>query len=471
MFLFCGSANASAKPWVMCYFPDWELGNGSTNSTPPLSAVDFSSMTAVAYFGFEPNSDGTIDTSQANSSAARLLAASAHARGAKVLLSLGGWNTQSGFEGATSAANIGGFVENILSLVREYGFDGIDLDWEPYSGSIPASDYPGFTELVQMLRDSLNAMGSGRLLTSTSSSGNEALMAKSQEYLDQINLMTYDLSAEYGGWPTWYNSAIYSDGDSLDGGPLPNVNSMVRDFEKAGVDSSKIGIGCEFAGTVWVGASLPDILPVSVTLSTTSDVPLYTPNGTGILQEYFSSGYYHWDPRAMVGYLSIPAGSISLLSPPYFITYDDSASIAAKFDYIRRNHLGGIIVYELGGGYPPGSPDYPLLAGMKKDEEDTTLSAIKPGPPQMPRSVSLMQNYPDPFNPSTTIGFAVRNPGIVTLKVYDVLGRLITTLVNSWQTAGEHYVVFNGTRLASGVYFYTLFANGRENTMRMILLK
>ncbi len=462
---------AEAKPWVMCYFPGWELGNGSTNSTPPLSAVDFSSMTAVAYFGFSPNPDGTIDTTYANYKAARLLAAAAHAKGAKALVSIGGWNTESGFESATDSAIIGTFVSNIMALVREYDFDGVDIDWETYSGPIPTSDYPNFTNLANMLRDSLDAMRSGMLLTSTSSGGNQSLMADTQKYFNEINLMTYDLSAEYGGWPTWYNSALYSDGDSLDGQPLPNANSIVRQFEEAGVDSSKIGIGCEFAGTVWEGASLPDVLPLTVTLSSSSDVPLYNSSGTGIMQKYFNPAYYHWDPLAQVGYLSIPAGILSLLSPSYFISFDDSNSIAAKFNYIRKNHLGGLIIYELGWGYPPGSPNYPLMEAVKNIQADTSTTVVSVPPSGVPSSPYLHQNYPNPFNPSTTIQFGTTSAGRVRVVVYNILGQRVAILFSGFLQPGEHALSWDANAYPSGVYLCRLQTSSARLSIKMLLLK
>jgi hypothetical protein len=85
----------------------------------------------------------------------------------------------------------------------------------------------------------------------------------------------------------------------------------------------------------------------------------------------------------------------------------------------------------------------------------------------------LLQNYPNPFNPSTKIIFEVpTNPdGIVTLKVYDVLGREIVTILNEEKPAGEYEVEFNGENLVSGVYYYTLTSGTFYETKKMILLR
>ncbi len=92
---------------------------------------------------------------------------------------------------------------------------------------------------------------------------------------------------------------------------------------------------------------------------------------------------------------------------------------------------------------------------------------------------ALEQNYPNPFNPSTTISYALPNDGMVTLKVYDALGREVRTLVNEYKTAGRHTATFDAGRLASGVYICKIVAvpteGGTKGTFtavkKMLLLK
>jgi len=84
---------------------------------------------------------------------------------------------------------------------------------------------------------------------------------------------------------------------------------------------------------------------------------------------------------------------------------------------------------------------------------------------------SLSQNYPNPFNPKTTIAYQIPEDGFVTLKVYDVLGNEVTTLINDYKTRGSYNVDFNGSDLASGVYLYRIKVNDYSATKKLILMK
>jgi len=83
----------------------------------------------------------------------------------------------------------------------------------------------------------------------------------------------------------------------------------------------------------------------------------------------------------------------------------------------------------------------------------------------------LYQNYPQPFNPSTKIKYQLPEVSTVTLKIYDVLGKEVATLVNETKSAGTYEVVFDATGLTSGIYFYTLNAGSFSETKKMILTK
>jgi hypothetical protein len=89
----------------------------------------------------------------------------------------------------------------------------------------------------------------------------------------------------------------------------------------------------------------------------------------------------------------------------------------------------------------------------------------------IPLGFALYQNYPNPFNPSTTIRFSLPKTEYITLKVFDVLGNEITTLVNGEMTAGEHSVVFDAKDLSTGIYLYKLEASNFVQQKKMIVIK
>ncbi|MBL8008614.1 MAG: T9SS type A sorting domain-containing protein, partial [Ignavibacteria bacterium] len=88
-----------------------------------------------------------------------------------------------------------------------------------------------------------------------------------------------------------------------------------------------------------------------------------------------------------------------------------------------------------------------------------------------PLDYKLNQNYPNPFNPVTNMEFGISKSGFVTLKVYDVLGKEVATLVNEMKQAGDYKVDFNAVNFTSGIYFYKFEYLNFVQTKRMILIK
>ncbi|MGA9294239.1 MAG: T9SS type A sorting domain-containing protein, partial [Ignavibacteriaceae bacterium] len=93
------------------------------------------------------------------------------------------------------------------------------------------------------------------------------------------------------------------------------------------------------------------------------------------------------------------------------------------------------------------------------------------GGKENPDKFNLSQNYPNPFNPATTIKYTLGSNTFVSLKIYDILGREVQTLINGNQTSGNHLIIFNASNLSSGVYFYQLKAENFVETKKLLLLK
>src|SRR5208283_2271324 len=99
------------------------------------------------------------------------------------------------------------------------------------------------------------------------------------------------------------------------------------------------------------------------------------------------------------------------------------------------------------------------------------VPSVKAQPTAIPAKFDLSQNYPNPFNPTTTINYSVPQTGTVSLKVYNLLGQEVATLFSGVQQIGNHTAVFDGSRFASGVYFYRLEAGNNTMTKKLVLMK
>jgi len=102
---------------------------------------------------------------------------------------------------------------------------------------------------------------------------------------------------------------------------------------------------------------------------------------------------------------------------------------------------------------------------------DITLTSIDPKTDIIPDKFYVSPNYPNPFNPVTTIKYGLNTSGDVIMYLFDIRGAMVQTLVNEHHPAGFYELTFDGSKLASGVYFYSTIANGIVKTRKLVLLK
>jgi hypothetical protein len=182
-----------------------------------------------------------------------------------------------------------------------------------------------------------------------------------------------------------------------------------------------------FAGKAPV-QSLPSILPVLSVYDSISGAKVFE-------KQTFTSGKY------VISRKNIIAGR----------TYKIQASCqnyGTKYVWMKANADSTI-----------NNIDFELLPINVNDENVT------------PHTFKLEQNYPNPFNPITTISYQIKYGGLVSLKIYDPIGREVQTLVNSHQESGSYNVTFDASKLNSGVYYYTLRAGEFVSTKKMIIVK
>ena len=337
------------RPWVTGYFAGW------MHPTLPVAEVDFTALTHVAHFAWVPQEDGTLDKGSLGLTEARSRAVvqAAHAAGRKALLVVGGAWTRDGFRAAMAPGRVDGFVAELVSGVTSLGYDGVDVDMEP----VKDTDAALFVPFIQKLRAALDAAAPGLLLTAAVD-WNTASYGPVLPLFDQLNLMTYDLSGAWPGWESWHNTALHNGGLTFQssGAPLPSLETVVDRALAGGAPRGKLGVGISFYVYVWNGVNGPNQPVSGVT------VEMNKP-WSWMMDTLYSPAAYRWHAGVEAPYLSLGSGSSAK-----FVSFDDAQSIAAKVAWVRAQGLGGVILWELGGGYRGGQP-----AG----ERDALLQAVK----------------------------------------------------------------------------------------------
>ncbi len=347
-----------ADLWVTGYYPGYE------QSSLVASNLDYTTLTHVIHFSLTPNTDGSLDITANSLTTARVADAVAktHAAGKKILICVAGGST---FYGATTNANLGKFVTNLVTFMSTNHYDGLDIDWEPLDSTIVKP----YTNFIVTLRAAMNAI-TPRPLLCAAVAGEESMIAGIQNQFDQINVMTYDIGGPYSGWVTWFNSPLFNGGYRFPstGGLIPCADTMISNYIAKGVAPGKLGLGVAFYGEIWQGGSGGTSGGgVSAPRQTWTNAPTATGKGYNtIMSTYYQTNLYHWESNAQSAYLSITNANPT---NNMFISYDNEPACQGKVSYARNHGLGGVMIWELGQGYrstqPKGQRD-PLMLAIRQ---------------------------------------------------------------------------------------------------------
>ncbi len=167
--------------------------------------------------------------------------------------------------------------------------------------------------------------------------------------------------------------------------------------------------------------------------------------------------------------LSFATSGTTLFAAPYGTGVYMSTNSGTSWSAVNTglNHMGIHALAVLGGYLFAGGDSTGV---MRRPLSDFATSVEQPST-GLPAEFSLSQNYPNPFNPTTTIRYALPQRSQVNLTVFNTLGQAVSTLVNGTEEGGVHQVVFTGTNLSSGVYFYRLQAEGFTQIRRLLLIR
>ena len=249
----------------------------------------------------------------------------------------------------------------------------------------------------------------------------------------------------------------------------PNISTLAANGTNIYAGGNSLFIVSTDTSLTWDTLSTP---PVGINTLAFRDSEIFIGSSVGILRSV--DGGKHWD--------SVNTGlSGSALFVHSLVVHGSNVFAGTNVGvYILNNE--NMSWAAVNTGLPSASglaylaaTDSNLYAGLSGTVWERPISdmitSVKSTVTSSPTTFWLSQNYPNPFNPSTTIDYQIPNNTLVTLKVYDVLGRLVKTLVEDRQNSGTHSVTFNASSLSSGVYFYRLSAGSFVSTKKLMLIK
>jgi len=384
---FCAANETDATgKRIVAYYPNWAIYSGHRGYFP--MSIPWGKLTHVNY-AFAKIVDGEVVS--CDEGADFSLGAIAGFRKykelhphVKSLISIGGWSMSGGFHdaAATEESRVK-FVKSAIEYMKSYGFDGIDIDWEyptfrrsadkednPNDEGTPkgdASEKYTFTLLLKDLREALDEQGEldGKeyLLTAAVAAGKSKIEGTQPDeyiqYLDFINLMTYDIiggSSEMTG----HHSALYPNPNIPEEG-MPDeyvsVDEAVKMYLERGVPKDKIVIGSPFYSKGWQGVKPVEVIEGLPGLFVENEGPV-----RGIWDGGKNSGvnpYYYIMEKMIPDWgFKVYHDEISKAAFMYneekeeFYSFEDKYSVGQKVDYVLNEELGGIIFWEVTADFP-----------------------------------------------------------------------------------------------------------------------
>jgi GH18 family chitinase len=425
-------------------------------------------------YGYKGNGSGWIHTDGSTGSyplplpkpnGKKGLIALAHDNNVKVMASIGGWSMCKHFpEMAADSVKRNKFIQDCVTLINDYDFDGIDIDWEfpgPFSGmnfTGTNADYANFTTLMSELR---TAIGPNKLISAAFNADPAKLAGFNWNSLnttmDYYNMMTYDM---HGGWSNkaGHNSPLYPYTNQETAGL--SWNTTFQFLVNKGISPSKINMGVGFYGrgvvtdgTASLNAPTKKVLKnvnPDGSVQTAADYTNWnsfdgTPNYDYIINN-MSGWNYHWDNEAKVPYLT---------NGNYFLSYDNEASVTEKAKYVDSNNIAGVIVWQVFGDLNPGGVTATYSNKLPHAPSTTaplvnTLNKVFSGnyvPTNLPPSITFQSPTQD-----TNIAQDTFSSVLVNVTIEDIDGSISNT---SFQMNGQP-VTFTQT---GNTYSYQLMPN------------
>ena len=463
---------------IIGYCPNWQWYARNNLFNP--NNIKYSNYTVLNYSFFKPETNGKISSTDETADKALLegnssVVALAHKANVKVMASIGGWTLSDNFPAiASNASSRVNFASDCNKLLKQYNFDGIDIDWE-YPGydehmGGPA-DKKNFTTFMKQIRDSINSLGTrtGKQYKLSACFGASAERASNIEWnniipiLDMLNIMTYDFFGEWDAVAN-HNSPLYA---PAEGEASFNINSaFLMLTQQHNVPASKINLGIPFYGRSQSGAT-------TLFKPTSGQADLSTfPDEEGAPAYYtvmanMSKFNYYWDNTAKVPYLFGKSGGSTAGT---FVSYDDKKSVGLKASYIMSKGARGAIVWDISHDLMETAPGSGVVAGnpLADTLHQILCGIISSVEEEKPAAAIDMAIYPNPASDQVSIIVNPQTEGVYTLTMYDILGQELVSRNHDFNK-GINQISLPVNSIRNGYYFIKINNQNHSISKKLIV--
>lgn len=429
---------------VVGYYPQW-----IQNSFQP-NEIDLTVVSHVIHAFAWPDEQGNV-LSYANMMNEGINI-TIHEGGGLILLALGGWGNSWGFSTVTASPVLREtFISNLVTVCELYDYDGIDIDWEFPQNNIEKANLSIFAEELRTVFNENHPDWIISIAVPISNwTGQYFDFDELEESVDFFNAMTYDI---HGSWSshTGHNAPLYpSPPNDPDGSVHTGINYLIN---TRGVSPDMINLGIPFYGKQYNATDINQ--PFT---GTVLDKRYYE------VQGLIETGWnYVWDNDGQVPYTYNNEQT-------KVITFDDSLAVSIKSEYAIANNLGGLMIWAL--GYDKVDLEQELIEAIHSNFLRIDFNdGIQPD-----QTIIAINNFPNPFNPNTTIHTFIPELGFYQIAIYSILGQKISTLFQGNLQAGSHTFHWRGidekqNRVSNGIYFLQVKSRIQSKTHKIVVLK
>lgn len=411
--------------------------------------INYNLLTHLAIFSFEADGNGNLSVPPDSTWPWQDITENAIENDVKIIMTITNFNGDDIHSLFVDNGKRKKLFDNIKSEIALFGFNGLMIDFENVNaGDDRQYAFKNFMRLLKQEVQELEGFEISVALPAVAF-GNWDFEGIAQ-YCDYVLLMGYDF---YGKW-----SATTGPSAPLIGGNFNITKSVEQDYKN--IPPEKLILGVPYYGNLWktnTGEPYAAVAPFN-------DENQFNNWQASVfykdIYETYSQYEKFFDSASNTPWARLKENDNSWMQ----LWYDDSTSLALKYDLVLQKNLKGVGLWAL--GYDGNRTElWELLEN--KFVKPTSVNEEN----NVSNGVVLYQNYPNPFNPITKISYALPERMNVKISVYDILAREVAVLENGYKEAGRYEIIFNGYNLSCGVYFYKLEAGNYTEIKKFILLK